>query len=222
MRVLVACEFSGIVRDAFAARGHDAWSCDLLPTERPGNHIQGDVSLKLKDGWDLIVACPPCTYLTYAGTAHWNNPGRKEKREAAMNFFMLCYNSPCKMVCVENPFGYPCQNFRKPNQIINPYDFGEPVRKRTCLWLRGLTNLNFGGELFAMPDAPLPCPPPPPIYIGTRMATGKKKSRHATDCNRPRVRNIHYVESLGYNGNRALERSRFFESIAKAMASQWG
>ena len=220
MRVLVACEFSGIVRDAFLKRGHDAWSCDLLPTERPGPHIQGDVRDVLGNGWDLMIAHPPCTYLSYAGMAHWNKPGRAERRREAVQFFLELFDAPVSKVCVENPFGLPCQSFRRPDQVINPFDFGEPIRKRTCLWLRGLPILFRSDDLFAM-GGPRPVPPPAPIYIGVRKASGKAKKRYTQDS-RPRRRFIHWVEGFSSNQNRAHERSRFFPAIADAMAEQWG
>jgi len=132
----VACERSGTVRDAFIARGHDAWSCDLQ--ESSGNHIQGDVLPILAQGWDLIIAHPPCTYLSVVANAHAKKPGRSEKRDAAFEFFMACVNAPCAKICVENPVGYPCTKYRHADQIIDPFDFGEPERKRTALWLKGL------------------------------------------------------------------------------------
>jgi hypothetical protein len=141
--VLVACEFSGIVRDAFRARGYDAISCDLLPSEREGPHIQGDVLEILTEGWDLMVAHPPCTYLSYVGNRHWNNPGRAEKRTEAMRFFMALYNAPIPRIAIENPYEEPCRVFRKPDQIIHPYYFGDTRMKKTCLWLRGLRPLAY-------------------------------------------------------------------------------
>jgi hypothetical protein len=140
---LVACEFSGIVRDAFIARGHDAVSCDILPTESPGPHIEGDVLPHLNDGWDMMVAHPPCTYLSYVGNRHWNKPGRAELRSEGMAFFMAIWNAPIEKVAVENPYGEPCKVFRKPDQIIHPFYFGNNRMKKTCLWLRGLPPLAY-------------------------------------------------------------------------------
>jgi hypothetical protein len=137
MRVLVACEFSGIVRDAFAARGHDAWSCDLLPSERPGNHIQGDVLDILGDGWDLMIAHPPCTYLC-RHRSRWNKPEDEGARLEALGFFTALLQAPIKRVCVENPI--PLRKSMMPtySQIIQPWQFGHDYSKATCLWLRGL------------------------------------------------------------------------------------
>lgn len=218
MRVLVACEFSGIVRDAFAARGHDAWSCDLLPSEKPGNHITGSVLPHLAAGWDLMIAHPPCTYLSYAGTAHWNKSGRDKLRDEAMQFFMELWNSPIEKICLENPFGLPCQKFRKPSQRIDPFNFGEPIRKRICLWLKNLPLLFTSDDLF--PSSGISLPPPAPIYVGTRIATGKPKARYAMDTI---PRRWHWTEpQSSAHKDRQKERSRFFPSIAQAMAEQWG
>lgn len=199
MRVLVACEHSGVVRDAFAARGHDAWSCDLLPSMRPGNHIQADVLTQLDQGWDLMIAHPPCTYLAYIGMAHWHKPGRAELREAAMEFFMQMVNAPIARICVENPQGLPNQRYRRPDQTIHPYMFGDHHMKRTCLWLKNLP------PLWGQSDFPLfelhPVSKPEPLMIDR---SGKK--RYWTDS---AVRD-------------PLDRSRTFPSIAAAMADQWG
>jgi len=144
MRVLVACEFSGIVRDAFAARGHDAWSCDLLPTERPGNHIQGDVLEIFEDGWDLMIAFPPCKYICNGGN-NWLNRrpdlAWRENRELGAEFFMKFINSPIPKIAVENPIGCMSSKYRKPDQIIHPWMFGHEYRKDTCLWLKNLPKL---------------------------------------------------------------------------------
>ncbi|MCK9371259.1 DNA cytosine methyltransferase [Candidatus Dojkabacteria bacterium] len=125
MKVLVACEFSGIVRDAFIARDFDAMSCDLLPTEKPGPHYQGDVMDIINDGWDLMIAHPPCTYLSYSANHVWNAPGRQEKREAARDFFFTLLNANIGKVCVENPVGWINTIGPKPTQIIHPYYYGK-------------------------------------------------------------------------------------------------
>ena len=144
MKVLVACEFSGIVRDAFIKRGHDAWSCDLLPTERPGPHVKGDVIKILDGGWDLMIAHPPCTYICNGGN-NWLNrrPDLKwrENRQISADFFMKFVNAPIDKICIENPIGYMSTFYRKPDQIIHPYMFGHEFRKDTCLWLKNLPKL---------------------------------------------------------------------------------
>jgi hypothetical protein len=141
VRVLIACEFSGIVRDAFAALGHDAWSCDLQPTERPGQHIIGDVLEVLADSWDLMVAHPPCTYLSRAGARWWKETGRAELATAARDFVVALWQAPIPRVAIENPIGRLNQLWRYPDQTIEPWYFGDPYTKRTCLWLRGLPPL---------------------------------------------------------------------------------
>lgn len=142
MKVLIACEFSGIVRDAFAALGHDAWSCDLLPTERPGQHYQGDVRCILGEGWDLMVAHPPCTYLSYAGQRWFKTqPDRMDNARGAFKFFMEMVNAPIPMIAVENPIGFTWEWHKHPDQIVEPYEFGHAVKKRTCLWLKNLPPL---------------------------------------------------------------------------------
>jgi len=136
MRVLIACEFSGIVRDAFAARGHDAWSCDLLPSETPGNHIQGDVCKVLGDGWDLMIAHPPCRYLAVSG-ARWFK-GRLQEQSAAIAFVGWLMGAPINRIALENPISIISTHIRKPDQIVQPWMFGHPETKATCLWLKNL------------------------------------------------------------------------------------
>lgn len=138
MRVLVACEFSGVVRDAFAAKGHDAWSCDLLPSERPGQHIQGDVRDALALGWDLMLAFPPCTHLAVSG-ARWFKDKQVEQYKAIEFVRMLLDQQPwIGRVAIENPVGVLSTRLRRPDQIIQPWQFGHGETKATCLWLRGL------------------------------------------------------------------------------------
>lgn len=199
MRVLVACEFSGTVRDAFQAKGHDAWSCDLLPTERGGPHIQGDVTSILAAGWDLMIAHPPCTYLTVSGNkwmkpefAH-RFPRRAEQREEAVAFFLALYNAPIPRVAVENPIGIMSTRFRKPDQVVQPWMFGHGETKATCFWLRGLSPLlpthHKDGDLFTE-AAPV-----------------------------ERVQRLHLLPP---SATRWAERSKTYPGIAAAMADQWG
>lgn len=159
MKILVACEFSGIVRDAFKARGHDAWSCDLLPTEIEGNHIQGDVRDILNDEWDLMIAHPPCTYLAVSG-ARWFSK-RVKKQEEALDFVKLLMNAPIDKICIENPVSVISTRIRKPDQIIQPWMFGHSETKATCLWLKNLpplkaTNIVEGrtGRVWKEPPSP--------------------------------------------------------------------
>jgi hypothetical protein len=139
MRVLVACEFSGIVRDAFLERGHDAMSCDLLPTESPGPHYQGDVRDVFGDGWDLMVAHPPCTFLAVSG-ARWFAERRQEQADA-LAFVRLLLAAPIPRIALENPVSVISSAIRKPDQIIQPWQFGHGETKATCLWLKGLPKL---------------------------------------------------------------------------------
>lgn len=191
MKVLVACEYSGIVRKAFTDKGHFAVSCDFLPTEIPGNHFQQDVLPLLEYKWDLLIAFPPCTYLSFVGNRWMHQPGRKEKQSAAKEFFYKLYNANIHKICIENPVGViNCE--MKPSQIIHPYYFGDNAMKRTCLWLKNL-------PLLKHPNPKLLEKPKPLGYLHN----GKP---------------IHRTEML----NDWKERSRFWPSIAKAMANQWG
>lgn len=193
MRVLVACEFSGTVRDAFAALGHDAWSCDLLPSESPGNHIQGSVLDVLGDGWDLMVAHPPCTYLASSGL-HWNKriPGRAQKTEDALGFVSALLDAPIERIALENPIGCISTRLRKPDQIIQPWQFGHDASKATCLWLKNL-----------------------PKLVPTDVLPGGKKARRANQT--PTGQN-----KLGPSPDRWKLRSLTYPGIARAMAQQWG
>lgn len=202
MRVLIACEFSGTVREAFAALGHDAWSCDILPTERPGKHIRGDVLRVLDMGWDLMIAHPPCRYLTFAGVRHWNAPGREQLREESAEFFMRLVNAPIPKIAVENPVGEMNRRYRKPDQIIHPWMFGDSAYKKTCLWLKRLPPLFWSKDPMFNTTAPLP----EPVSIDPPDARNPNKKRWFTDGS---TRDPH-------------ERSRTFQGIARAMADQWG
>lgn len=139
MRVLIACEFSGIVRDAFIARGHDAMSCDLLPTESPGPHYQGDVFDIINDGWDMMIFFYPCTNMCVSGARWFKNKSNAQKVDVE-NFIKL-ENCSIPKTCGENPIGVLSTKFRKPNQIIQPWQFGHGETKATCLWLKGLPKL---------------------------------------------------------------------------------
>ena len=142
MRVLVACEYSGRVRDAFRAHGHDAMSCDLLPTEAPGPHYQGPVEDVLNDGWDLMVAHPPCTYLARSGM-HWTTRGLRDPKltEQALDFVRLLMAAPIDRWCIENPISVISCRIRKPDQTIQPWEYGHGETKATCLWLHNLPRL---------------------------------------------------------------------------------
>lgn len=201
MKVLVACEYSGKVREAFRKLGHDAWSCDLLPSDdNSPYHIEGDVLFILNKGWDLIIAHPPCTYLSSAGAAWFNEEKygdrarqRKLDREEAAKFFMAMYNAPCDKVCVENPVGYMTRYFRKADQYIDPYWFGEPFYKKTGLWLKGLPLLEATNKV------------EPEFY-------------HVSSGSNYRQNKISNIAAKRH----WKDRSVTFQGIADAMAAQWG
>lgn len=200
MKVLVACEFSGTVRDEFLRLGHDAVSCDLLPTEKEGPHIQGDVLDVLKaERFDLMIAHPPCTYLTVAANrAFKEDPTRYQKREEAFRFAMSLYNADVPRVCMENPMGYLNTHFRRPDQIIHPWMFGDCEMKRTCLWLKKLPKLTW----ISNPTKP-------------------KRERVYNDGNA-----VYWHDTCKKGRNANLERwqarAKTFPGIAHAMAVQWG
>ena len=204
MKVLIACEFSGIVRDAFIKRGHNAISCDLLPTEKPGPHVQGDVLEILDDGWDLMIAHPPCTYLSYAATRSWNDKGRIKKRLEALEFFRLIWEAPIEKVCVENPKGCASPTIAKYSQIIQPWYWGDGYFKTTYLWLRNLPLL-IHIEHETLFEKRTHVDRPKPVYVCEK--TGKK---------------VHWEEAMGGGKNRAKNRAKFWQGIADAMAEQWG
>lgn len=161
MKVLVACEFSGRVRDAFIAKGHEAMSCDLLPTEQPGPHYQGDVLDILDGGWDLMIAHPPCTHLAVSGAAWFAEKRKDGRQQGAIDFFMKLANADIPKIMVENPISIMSTVWRKPDQIIQPWMFGHGETKATCLWLKNLpklqpTNIVPGREqrLHRLPPSP--------------------------------------------------------------------
>ena len=201
MRVLVACEYSGRVRDAFLAKGHDAMSCDLLPTELPGPHYQGNVFDIINDGWDLMIAHPPCTYMSLAGACRmYPTKGkldyeRYKKALDAKEFFLNLLNQPIPKICVENPQPLNVVQLPKESQIVQPWMFGEPYTKRTLLWLKGLPHL--------IPTNIVKNNVVPFVPSGT----GRK------------MRGITY--GAAKRGDDSKNRSKTFQGIADAMAEQW-
>ena len=161
MKILVACEYSGRVRDAFAHMGHDATSCDMLPTDAPGPHYQGDVTDILNDGWDMMIAFPPCTHLAVSG-ARWFAEKRADGRQqAALDFVRLLMDAKIDKIAIENPVSIISSHIRKPDQTIQPWQYGHGETKRTCLWLKGLplltpTDIVDGREqrIWKMPPSP--------------------------------------------------------------------
>jgi hypothetical protein len=201
-RILIACEYSGIVRDAFAEKGHDVTSCDLLPTERPGKHYQGDVMDILLDGWDMMIAHPECTYICSSGL-HWNKriPGRAEKTEEALEFITALWQSGIPKICLENPVG--CINtrlkFMPRPQYIQPYNFGEDASKKTGLWLKGLRPLR-----------------------ATEQIEGRKVKKNGRIYRRWSNQTDSGQSNLGPSKTRGKDRSLTYQGIADAMANQWG
>ena len=207
MYVLVACEFSGIVRDAFVARGHEAFSCDLLPSERPGNHIRGDVRtiMRYKYKWDLMIAHPPCTDLAVSGARWFKEKQADGRQQRSIDFFMEIMNLPIPKKCVENPIGIMSRLYRKPDQIIQPYQFGHEAQKATCLWLEGLPLL-----------MPTKIVDRGTIYVDPRG--NKHGGVHVMRAKRA----YSPLMLLPRNEERWKIRSRTFQGIAEAMAEQWG
>lgn len=197
MRVLVACEFSGTVRDAFLRAGHYALSCDLLPceSETSGDHYQGDVLDILDHGWDLMIAHPPCTYLCSSGL-HWNKrrPGRAEETEKALEFVRRLLDAPIPRIALENPVGCISTRIRPYDQAIQPYQFGHDASKKTCLWLKNLPPLR------------------PTKMVEPRMVNGKPRWANQTDSGQ---------NKLPPSADRWAIRSETYQGIAQAMAEQW-
>lgn len=198
MRILVACEFSGIVRQAFKAQGHDAWSCDLEDTEIPGQHIQDDVLKHLQGGWDqfsgeflpwdLMVAHPPCTHLAVSGARWWKD--KQKEQQEAIDFVMALLDAPIEKICLENPVSI-ISRYVKPTQYIQPYEYGHDEMKKTGLWLKNLPPLQ--GTSLVLPT------------------NGRYSNQTPSGQN-------NLSES---NKNRAKDRSRTYTGIAAAMAQQW-
>ena len=205
MKVLVACEESQAVCKEFRKLGHEAYSCDIVPCSggHPEWHLQQDVLPLLKEKWDMIIAFPPCTYLTVTGNRWFNIDRYGEKaiqrhkdRKDAIDFFMAFANADCKRIAIENPVGIMSSEWRKPNQIINPWQFGDAFEKKTCLWLKGLPELQ--------PTNIVEIPPRKKFDSGKSMPSWYAEAWHLP------------------KEERAKLRSKTFPGIAKAMAEQWG
>ena len=183
MRVLIACEYSGTVRDAFIKQGHDAMSCDIEPTDKPGPHYQGDVFDVIDANWDLMIAHPPCTHLAVSGARHFEEKKMDGRQSAAISFFMKLSKADIPMIAIENPTCIMSSIWRKPDQIIQPWQFGHGETKATALWLKGLPKLQ-----------------------PTNVVEGREARIHR----------------LPQSADRAKIRSKTYQGIADAMASQWG
>lgn len=201
MKILIACEYSGIVRDAFKDKGHDVWSCDILPTDKEGQHIQDDILKHLDDGWDMMIAHPPCTYLTVTGNK-WFKPEFKDRfptriqdREDAIEFFLKLANANIPKICIENPVGIMSSVYQKPTQYVHPYYFGDKHSKKTGLWLKNLPKLKSTNIV------------EPEFYI---YKDGRKDP-------------LWHVETMKLPPlERMKARSKTFQGVADAMAEQWG
>jgi len=194
VRVLVACEFSGAVRRAFRERGHDAWSCDLLPAADGGQHIQGNALYVANNmQWDLMIAHPPCTHLAVSG-ARWFR-GKETEQAEALDFVHMLLSANIPKICLENPVSIISTHIRKPDQIIQPYQFVHDASKTTCLWLKGLPKLVSTQ------------------YVEPRIVKGK--ARWANQCDSGQ-------NKLGPSDNRWALRSETYSGVAKAMSEQWG
>jgi hypothetical protein len=195
MRILVACEYSGTVRDAFLKAGHDAMSCDLLPTDVAGPHYQGNVMDIIDQGWDLMIAHPPCTYLCSSGL-HWNKrrPERAKQTEDALDFVRLLLEAPIPKIAIENPIGCISTRIRPPDQTVQPWQYGHDASKATCLWLKGLPPLR------------------PTGFVEPRIVDGKRRWANQTDSGQNR---------LPPSADRWKIRSETYSGIADAMVSQW-
>lgn len=193
MKILVSCEFTGVVREAFSNRGHYAVSCDTKDTLILGNHYKGDVRDIINDDWDMIIAFPPCTYLSSSGF-HWTVRGIRpfSLTEEAIEFVKLHMENKCEKICIENPVGMISRLVRKPDQIIQPYNFGHSASKKTCLWLKNLPKLR--NTLYVPPGS-----------------NGRYENQLASGQNR-----------LTPGKDRANIRSKTYQGIANAMAEQWG
>jgi hypothetical protein len=195
MRILVACEMSGRVRDAFIKRGHEAMSCDLLDTMTEGPHYKGSVFDILYDGWDMMIAHPPCTDIAVSGSRYFKEKIEDGRQQRALDFVRALMDAPIERICIENPVSVISTKIRKPDQIIQPYEYGHSASKRTCLWLKNL-----------------------PLLQGTNRVPGRfvggiERWDNQTDTGQNR---------LGPSEDRAEIRSLTYHGIANAMAEQWG
>ncbi len=197
MRVLVACEFSGRVRDAFIDQGHYAESCDLLPAEGkyPHQHHQGDIDNMLYRGWDMLIAFPPCQHLAVSGSRYFKQKQADGRQQQGIDFFMKFVGLPIPMIAIENPIGIMSTKYRKPDQIIQPYEFGHNASKKTCFWLQQLPPLK-----------PTKC-------IEGKLVGGKRIWGNQTPSGQ---------NKLGPSKDRSKIRSITYQGVADAMASQWG
>lgn len=212
MRVLLACEESQSVCIEFRKLGHEAFSCDIQECSggHPEWHIQGDVLEQLNKGWDMMIAFPPCTHLAVSGAAHFEKKRQDGRQQEGIDFFMQMVNAPINRIAIENPIGIMSKIYRKPDQVIQPYYFGDEFQKTTCLWLKNLPKLfhNSAPNLF---NDPITHVGKGEFFEWTDKKTGKIKRQ-------PKW----YADAFMYKKEIGKERSKTFPGIAKAMAEQWG
>ena len=212
MKVLIACEESQAVCIEFRKLGHEAYSCDILECSggHPEWHINGDVLEQLDKGWDMMIAFPPCTHLAVSGAAWFEQKRKDGRQQEGIDFFMAIANAPIEKMAIENPVGIMSTTYREPDQIIQPYYFGDPFQKTTCLWLKNMPHLyhNAAPNLF---DQKVTHVEPEERYFWKDSKTGKMKSQPTW-----------YALASQKDENRGKLRSKTFPGIARAMAEQWG
>lgn len=200
MRILVACEESGEVRDRFTAKGHDVTSCDLQPSRTEGKHYQGSVFDIINDGWDMMIAFPPCTHLAVSGAKHFHYKITNGSQQEGASFFMAMVNAPITKIAIENPIGVMSRLYRKPDQIIQPYFFGDEFQKTTCLWLKNLPKL-YHNKIPNLFDENI-------THVGRGEFVTTPSGRR--------------LPKWYSNNTKSKNRSKTFPGIAQAMADQWG
>jgi site-specific DNA-cytosine methylase len=200
MRILIACEYSGVVRDAFRKKGHDAWSCDILPCDGDETyHYQCDITEVLDRDWDMIIAHPPCNHLAVSGSKYFKQKIADGRQQQGIDFFMQFTKTKCPKVCIENPVGIMSTKWRKPDQIIQPFQFGHPESKKTCLWLIGL-----------------------PKLVPTNILSIPESGRWENQTKDGQNKLIVDGKWIGFNDKRTAKlRSKTYQGIADAMANQW-
>ena len=203
LKILIACEFSGTVRDAFIRGGHSAMSCDLLPTDAPGPHYQGNVMDIINNGWDMMIAFPPCTHLAVSGAKHFAKKRADGRQQQGIDFFLKIINANIPKIAVENPIGIMSTIYKKPTQIIQPWQFGHEAQKTTCLWLKNLpvlqhTKLVDKGIFYVTPTGKKM-----PSWMSDPVDANGKKLAYGSDA----IKKI---------------RNKTFQGVADAMATQWG
>jgi hypothetical protein len=211
MNVLIACECSGKVRDAFIKKGHKAMSCDLKPTDRPGPHYEGSVFDIIDNGWDMMIAFPPCTHLAVSGARHFKEKIADGRQKQGIDFFMAMVNAKIEKIAIENPIGIMSNLYREPDQIIHPYYFGDPFQKSTCLWLKNLKKLYHLSEDTMFEKKTWTDDKGEFIeWIDKKTGKTKKQSKWFADALKLKPE------------ERSSVRSETFDGIANAMANQWG